>query len=360
MRRLAALLALPLLLAGCSDDPAGADDPAAGDGESPGDGAMLAASGVIPAPAWQVGQWWEWQTSFGSATAEGTHKSIVLSDQGSSYTLVTDQDSMAKEDAAFDHPLVGGIGKGDLAFETDGLSFSVLSFPLTDGKTWATTLPNIAWDIFLPSTTVEVAMTAALLDPVDGAAPRVALTGMSGEHKLLDAVYDPASGWFAQLNLYDVDPGQEGLEIGYAAVASGLGYTGPYFQHSAAPLLQFVDLVGFSDVPTEGGQPYTSPPQPHHTFTMGEGTTLFGYLGGASVAGGRVFVLVDPQNGQRNHAVTGAPEGEGFVFIDEQGKPGEWRLGTVGAGGFSGAFVELFEVTLGGGEMGGAGPAPAA
>jgi hypothetical protein len=343
---LVALLASCLALAGCSGKDATAGDAGAtGDG---GSGVPLAVDSV-PAPTWQVGQWWEWETTFADGSkADETFCSIVLS-TGTEAVLVTEKDGMAKESAAFGHPLLAPVRTSDLAMGGwSDAPFSVLSFPLTDGKAWTSTMPNIAWDVFLPADTVEVAFTATFGDAPVGEAPVVSIVGKVGEAKVMDADYDPATGWFRTLTFYDVDPGQDPLEISWRAKSAGLDYAGPYYQAQATLLLAFDDRVGFSDVPVvSGGQPYTDAPQPYHTFTMGADKVLYGYFGAASVAGARSVVLVDPANQERHLATPGAPEGEQYMFLDEPGQAGEWKLATAGAGGFSGAFAELYEVTEG-------------
>lgn len=348
--RTAALLALPLflaVLAGCADD---SDDPLAEAGADDAGPIVLDATSIA-APTWQVGQWWEWETTFQGGPQPETFCSIVLS-AGASHVLVTEKDGMAKEAAAFGHPLLAPVGAGDLAFGGWGdAPWAILSFPLTDGKTWTSTIPNIAWDVFLPSDTVDVAFTATFGEAAPGQQPVVAIKGIAQELTVLDAEYDPATGWFRSLTFYDVDPGQDPLEVKWSAKSAGMDYTGPTFQATAEPLLAFGDRVGFSDFPTEGGQPYTQPPAPYHTFTMAEGQHLYGFIEMAAFAGARGLVLVDPANGQRNVYAAGAPEGESFLALDEPGQAGEWKLMTAGAGGFSGAFAQVYAVQLTEGAM---------
>lgn len=350
--RAVAFALLVSLLAGCAGETpsdAAPDDGAA----SPQERALMVhldASSSVPAPEWAIGQWWEWEISFATETLPDTFRSIVVATDGTTYTLATENDAIAKEEAAFNTPLLGPVQRTKLAMDGWGdQPWSLLEFPLTDGKSWTATMPNIAWDV-VAADTAQLAVTASF-DPDIGEHGGFRLEGMTQGAKVMEADYDPSTGWFAGLRFHDVDPGQEGLEIGYRAKSTGLDHAGPYFQHTARELLAFEDLVGFDNVPTEGGQPYTAPPQPHHTFTMGEGTTLFGYIGAASVAGARGLVLVDPTSQHRLVAVPGAPEAEEILFLDEPGKPGEWRLVTAGAGGFSGAFVYLAEVTEGAFEM---------
>jgi hypothetical protein len=341
---LLSIVLLTAMLAGCagSQNPgdAGADDPM-GDDTGGGPGlATLDATSSVPAPTWAVGQWWEWEVFFDDVTREDTFCSIVVSQSGGTSLLATEKDWASKEEAAFDQPLLGPASASDLSTEGWGGQLRLLSFPLTDGKTWTATMPNIAWDVLLPSETAEIAMTARFDDALQG----FRITGTAGGGTILEATYLPSTGWFGELVFHDIDPGQEAIEVGFRAKSTGLNYTGPYFMHEARLLLSVEDLVGFSDVPTEGGQPFTQPPQPAHAFTMADGS-LYGIIVAEAVAGGRAVVLTPPQGDSRHIEAVGAPEGGVAQFYDEPGMAGEWRVTTTGAGGFSGAFIELYELT---------------
>lgn len=354
--RLSAYAFVLLLLAGCAGkapDGDQAPDGASGDGDPALSDVQFDPAGSYAAPQWQVGQWWEWEISFGTTTRDDTFCSIVVGNDGG-YRLATENPDWAKEEAAFGHPLLGTIAPADLAmvgYGDDATPWSLLSFPITDGKTWSTTMPNIAWDV-IASETAELAMTATADPGLADGAGGFRIVGMSAEHRLVEVDYVPSAGWFTGLRFFDTDAGEEGLEVGFRAKSLGLGYTGPHFEATARPLVVFDDMAGFDDVPTEGGQPYTSAPQPYWPFTMGEGTTLYGYVVVASVVGARTMVLVDPGNQQRNLVSHGdVEEDEQALFFDEPGVPGDWRLATTGAGGFSGAFARLFEVTLAEGSL---------
>lgn len=329
-------------LAGCAGQPGGAAD---ADGASSTDDAgappvTLDAASSVAAPVWQVGQWWEWQAVFGSTPADTTFCSIVV-EAGGAPVLATEKDAQAKHEAAFGHPLLGALGPG-LQMSGFGGDWDLLDFPLTDGKTWTATMPNIAWDV-LPADGVSVAMTATF----DEALPGFRLVGQVEQGTLLEATYLPATGWFGQIDIYDIDPGQEELEVGYTAVSTGLNYTGPYFRHEARLALALQDGNGFTDFPTEGGQPFVQP-QPHGTFDLAQGGMLYGLLSAESVIGSRVITLTDPANGQRQVVSQGDLDGdEQFLFLDEPALAGAWTVATTGSGGYSFAYVELYEITPG-------------
>jgi hypothetical protein len=323
-----AAMVLAALLAGCAGGGPAADPATPGPGEGGEAVVPLDAGSSVAAPSWQVGQWWEWEVFFEGGTGDETFCSIVTSAGGSSFALATEKAWASKEEAAFDLPLLGPAAKNDLSTQGWGGDLRLLQFPLTDGKTWTATMPNIAWDVLLPAETAEIAMTAAFDEGLEG----YRITGTAGGGTILEATYLPATGWFGELVFHDIDPGQEGVEIGFRAKSTGLNYTGPYFTHEAQLLLEFEDASGFTNVPTEGGQPITQPPQPAHAFTMTEGKSLYGIIVTEAVAGARTVVLTPPQGDSRHVDAVGAPEAE-------------WRVSTAGAGGFSGAFVSLYEMT---------------
>lgn len=351
MARLAPLAVLAfLLLSGCAGKaPASADaaDDAGDDGSQPAGAAGPVTS--LDAPTWSVGQWWEWEVSFGTETREETFCSIVVGAGGSGYTLATERDGMAKEEAAFSHPLLGPVGSGDLAMDGwGGDAWSLLQFPLTHGKTWTATMPNIAWDI-VPAETVELSMLAHVMQASGEEGTIAHIQGKIGEQTLVSAIYDPATGWFRELSFYDVDAGDEGLEVGFRAVSHGMNYTGPIFQATAERLLDWFDGSGFTDVPTEGGQPFASP-SPYVSFTVagGEGHLLYGVLVAEAVIGARAIALVGPDNQPRYfEAHDAALEGAGnALWLDEPALAGTWHVASGGAGGFSAAFGAVWEVVL--------------
>lgn len=337
-------LLLAALLAGCSDPPA------RGPAETLPTCADAAEADCVPlppltsessvaAPSWAIGQWWEWQPE--DAGGEGTpFRSVVVATGASGSTLGSDEPGRAKQAAAYGHLLLGEV-QADLGVTAFGGAWDLLSFPLTDGKSWTTTIPNIAWDIYLPAETVDVAMRADFDAELEG----FRIMGHVADAMLIEGTYLPATGWFGELTVYDVDPEQDPLEFTYRATATGTNHTGPVYTATAEPLLNLVDANGFDNLPTEGGQPVVSP-QPHGTFTMAAGTQLYGIIVAISVVGGRVVTLTDPANEQRQVVATGAPEGEQVLELDEAGVAGAWTVATSGAGGLSMAIVELYEVTV--------------
>jgi hypothetical protein len=334
-----ALLVSLAFLAGCSDAPPAGD--AAGSVDDPGgtatEGTGTAAQGTLP--KWQVGQWWEWQTSFGGETRDETFRSIVVQADGS-YLLATENLDMAKQEAAFTHPFLGAVSSS-LGMSGFGGDWKLLEFPLTDGKTWTATIPNVAWDV-VPATTVDVAMQATY----EAALPGYRFMGHLDQGMIIQGTYLPATGWFGELKVFDVDPGEEELEVGFTAVSAGSNYTGPAHTATAERLLLLQDGSGLDNPPPDG-MPFVEGPQPQGSFTMASDTLLYGVLQADSVVGSRVITLTDPTNQQRQVVSHGdVDEDEQTLWLDEAGVPGQWQVVTSGAGGFSYAYVELYELTV--------------
>lgn len=340
------LAVLLVALAGCSGDKAGKTDddtPQTGDGPAP-----LNETSEVEAPEWAVGQWWEWEFT-GMDVTTTTFCSIVLTAGGGGAVLVTENDFEAKREAAYDRPLLGDVGK-DLAFDLWGEDVDILDFPLADGKSWTATMPNIAWDV-IESDSALLEMTASF-DEAIGEGGGFFMMGMHNEHHLLEAEYDPAIGWFTGLRFFDVDEGAEGLEWGFELKSSGLNYTGPYFQYDAALRISMFDGNGFTDFPTEGGEPFLSP-QPVGDIRVEDGEHVFLEMYAESVLGVRVLTLTDPDTEQRQLVAQGDVDGDGkYLLVDEPGIAGLWRAATAGAGGYSVAGIEGAILTPLGGTMG--------
>lgn len=120
-------LFVAVALAGCSDDgtPAaapGGEDAMAGDGPAP-----------LEAPAWNVGDYWTYETSFGS-----TWDLVVTENGTSDYTVDTNDANLAFFHDQNEVSYLGAIRKSDLAGSQGSDRVVYYAFPLQDGKTWST------------------------------------------------------------------------------------------------------------------------------------------------------------------------------------------------------------------------------
>lgn len=338
-RALSALLTVALL-AGCAG-PGGADASGAG----PQDAACapecppapLNATTPVAVPAWVPGQWWEWQVSYSGEPMDETFRSIVVAADGQGRLLATEHPGRAKDEAAFDVLLLGAIGPR-LQMSRAGVEWDILSFPLSDGKQWSTTIPNIAWDGLQDE--VQLDLSAHF----DADLPGYRIMGHVPEGMLLEATYLPATGWFGEFTVFDIDEGQHPEEFRMEAVATGLGYTGTYHLHTAEPLLVHESYYGLTAPPPEG-EPVLSP-NPYASFVVpDEATSLYGFVEVFSAVGANTLVVTPPEGEPRYALVPGAPEGGQVLEFDEPALPGEWRLGTVGAGGATAVLAVLYGIT---------------
>src|SRR5690349_6565588 len=101
LRPAAVLLVVSFLLAGCAGKPSTsvADEAEDSGSQASMEVLKLDASSSVPAPTWAVGQWWEWEASFGDTVTDGTFCTIVTA-VDATYEVATENEAMAKEAAA--------------------------------------------------------------------------------------------------------------------------------------------------------------------------------------------------------------------------------------------------------------------
>lgn len=353
---LAALL-LTSLLAGCTGDPEpGPTDDLRSTDDALSEGGRdlrtdLTAEDRLPAPAWQVGDWWGIRITYGSQGGEDRVNSIVTeADNG--YLLATDDQQVAKAHALRDLPLLGAMTR-DLSATAYGGTWDWFQFPLSDGATWTGEIPNIAFDV-LPEGQVPVRFTATYSDAIDVAGkthPGYDVEGVTEDGTpIVRYAYAPMVGWITSATLYDIDPGQDPIEFSYELVEHGRNWTGTYYVDEANVLLENFDGSGLTDPPPEG-QPFASV-SPLATFTVSEDATyLYGIIVNVAVAGARTTILYAPDGEARHYEALGAPGDENVVRIDEPARAGLWRLATAGAGAFTFSDVLLAEITEGTGTL---------
>lgn len=137
---LVGLVVLLLLLAGCADE-APADDVAIAPGDAGDAPGLDVLSGAV-APAWDVGDFWMYDTNFGT-----TNTLVVTAKDGSSYTTDTDSEDTAFYHAREEISTIGTIRASDLAGEQDGQKVQYFDFPLEHDKRWPATLDGEAYEV---------------------------------------------------------------------------------------------------------------------------------------------------------------------------------------------------------------------
>ncbi len=130
MRALALSLVSLLLLAGCS----GASTPSGPASSTRPDGSVVAANAGLPAPVWQVGDFWNYTGPFGAFDY------VVSADAGDDYTVDTDAGGVAWFNTRSDISTMGAIRKSDLAGSQGQTRVQFFDWPLRDNKTWSMTL----------------------------------------------------------------------------------------------------------------------------------------------------------------------------------------------------------------------------
>lgn len=132
---LTVLMLLAVALAGCSDD----DSPAPDDGSDP---AMTDGPAPLEAPTWAVGDFWTYETSFGT-----TWNLVVTANGSSDYTVDTDDPNLAFFHDQNEVSYLGDVRKSDLAGSQGNDRVRYYAFPLEDGKTWTTPWDGVAMTI---------------------------------------------------------------------------------------------------------------------------------------------------------------------------------------------------------------------
>lgn len=188
-------LFVAMTLAGCTDDDGSTDPNTAG-----GDGSSTETV-QIAKPEWQVGDWWTFDSTFGSQTI------AITADNGDTWTVDTDAVSFAFFHSTFEEiSYLGHIRKDDLAGSQEGTPVKYFDWPLEHGKTWTTQWDGLDFD-----------MVAHVADE------RIAHIVATTDDREYSMVYDAQVGWFTEFSFMDAD----GTETGRMDLTdSGSGFTG--------------------------------------------------------------------------------------------------------------------------------------
>lgn len=357
----AALVLLSLLtasVAGCVEQPLATPLASPTSSEGPGTVASSAwtASDEAPAPAWNVGTWFGHHVFFGAADNEGQHyNTIVTSTDGEHYFLASDDDAAAKDEAAFDIPILGPVRKTDLRVTGLGGEWDFFRFPMKDGLTWTSTFTVDMPDEYRSYELTHVAKFNPAIETPYGPRPGWDIEAHTADHqRLLFYDYVPDLGWYAHLFVYELEtPDETDFVFHVMSMGRGTGWTGSYFAYESKPLLQAIR--GFA--PSQNFPPEVPPepfiePEPLMTFTMDEGSTsLFGFIFAVAFVGVAQLVLIDPNGDLHEFRAVGTPEGEDGGDVEYPAVPGEWRLVSVGAGAVWIEAAFLWQLTAAHGEL---------
>lgn len=277
-------------LGGClgDDAPVGSASvapPASDDARLPVDDAgRLAALHEVAAPAWSVGDSWRFTSTDGT-----TGTLVVVAASSSTYTLATDEPTLASYDAVFDVSYIGAIRATDLAGAQQGSPVKFFDFPLSNGKTW-----TAAWD------GLEVELTATAR--ADGGFD-IAGTAAGAPYVAYD--YTPSLKWWSHLDF-------DGYGIKVSEHRSN--WTGSYVVATAETLLEL----------GTGGAPAGA-------FAVAEGqTSVLLATAGASQAVLRARAIVDPAGqpflGDGDDVTFSPNPWTEWGVLTLPPTPGEWRI----------------------------------
>lgn len=346
---------LAALLSGCAgSDPDPAQDPGAPQAlAGTSDLSLLAtldANSSLAAPVpWAVGDWFGVHVFVGMEDTQGVHyNTIVVEETTDTWVLASDDAGAAKQEAAFDFPILGPFRKADLGTSGLGGRWDLLKFPLADGATWSST---VALDPEDPSGgNLKLEFEATFNDRIptaDGPKPGYDIVAVDADaRQVLAFDYVPAMGWFTRFQIFDTAT-EDPLDYFIAARSMGTGHNwrGTYYLDTATPVLQHFNIIGVD--PEDPTSPYLEA-RPYAAFTVSEGATyLYGFIFSFSFTGAHDVILADPANQPREfRSYNVGVAGEGAdATIDEAAMPGEWQLLTVGAGVVAGGGAFLWEIT---------------
>jgi hypothetical protein len=134
-RALGMLLALAMLLAGCSGQGGNDQTPTSGSPKPTGTTGVAASS---PLPTWSLGQGWTYQVERPGEPTR-TFKMIVAEDRDANglWVVAADNRTQAVHHTIYStNPVLGRISKTTLSPFQSGGPVEMYKFPLTDGKSW--------------------------------------------------------------------------------------------------------------------------------------------------------------------------------------------------------------------------------
>jgi hypothetical protein len=290
------------------------------------------ADQAVNAPTWNIGTWFGHHVFFGAEDTEGEHyNTIVVSRNETAYLLASDDDEAARQEAAFDIPILGAIGREHLKTTGLGGEWDFFRFPMKDGLTWDSVLriaPQGTEEVF--DITHVAAYSPAINTPY-GPRPGFKITGTVDGQPFLAYDYVPDLGWYAHLFVYNILTDEEGDFVFHSmSMGRGEGWTGEYYLYEGKTLLE---LFGGAAVSTSVPPEAYLEPQPYATFTMDESSTLlYGFLVAVAVAGAHEIILLDPDGTAHEVRAIGAPADVQGGDLALPAVGGDWSLLSLGAG----------------------------
>lgn len=272
-------------------------------GLADGTAAPATSDGV---PLWQVGDFWEFQTTGGGQAATTF---VVAKSTGSEYLLLPTDEETALYDAVFDVSFVGRTSAKDLSGRQGDTAVKFFQFPLSDNLSWTTT-----WDGEERTITAKAAQVKTPLGSTAGF--DLVARNATGADKVRYS-FAPSVGWFTRYEFL------EGDEVAYTAelARSGHGFVGSPLQAEARQIVMAHSTTGFTSA--------TSP------FTVNEGETRLAVVWGVGgVAAAWSGFLLD---GNRTKHDIGGPasyyvnSGAGDVAVIDA-SPGPWHYSFTYAG----------------------------
>lgn len=304
--RLLPLMFIVVALAGCSDD-------------TPSDADAPESSGIsIPAPQWDIGHWWTFQT-MNATGAQTTITAVVTGDEGGDWIVDTNDHQQALYDARTDVSYLGQVNKQTLAGSQGSDRVLFFDFPLELGKTWSAN-----WD--------GARLNMEVMHIHDDG--RAHIRAFEGSQQVIDYEYDASVGFFAYVDYLADGDSMFRMDL----TDSGDAYTGEVVRYT---LFEPIEFEGVAGAPVEA------------PFTLAEGvnelhvrTTLQCDAGGDAI----VALQQPGEDGQedpfRAWQPVSQPEyqvgGQCPLGIDDEevidAVPGPWRLDariTAAAGDFT-------------------------
>ncbi len=331
-----ALLTLSLVAAGClgSELEDGASDATSTDQVLPGGApsqAELDQRTLQTPPTLRLGEWWDVRvdSELNGESYEG--RVVVAGLHDGRYLVGMPQDSFVDGLLILHLPGIGPVTADTLGYEAHDVLFEQVSFPLTEGKTWAT-----EWY------TGQVNATVATVE--DGQA----LIEMTGQNTQINLTYDPGLGIPSLVEI----AGYGTLEV----TDHGYGYEGTVevpWEHD----LVFLHgrLAGAADL---GLQP--APPTETITIEGPYDRASFALLLGNVLAEGPPGVYrvsaTAPDGTTYEETFTAGPGSDLRLAVESHLDPvGDWQLeyeaGGPGAAAIEGVAYQVVEVALPGGQI---------